>query len=91
MDTNLDKESKMAISERLKTLREEKNMSRDDIEKKPGLLRCYETGWSDSGTNVHTLPRVRRLLGRTSATDQKLLLAIAQKMNHGKRPKRNAA
>ena len=90
MDTNLDKESKMAISERLKTLREEKNMSRDDIGKKPGLLRCHETAWSDSRNNAGTLPRVRRLLGRTSATDQKLLLAIAQKMVHGKRPK-NAA
>ena len=74
----------MTISERLKTLREEKNMSRD-IGKKPGLLR-YEKGCDDSG-NAHTLPRVRRLLGRTSATDQKLLLAIAQKMVHGKRPK----
>jgi hypothetical protein len=81
----------MDINERLKILCEEKNMSRDDIGKKPGLLRYDETGWSDSGKNAQTLPRFRRLLGRTNATDQKLLSAIAQKMVHGKRPKRNAA
>ena len=80
----------MVISERLKTLPEEKNTS-PDVGKKPGLLRYYETGWSDSGKSAQTLPRFRRLPGRTSATDQQFLLAKAQKMVHGKRPKRNAA
>ena len=31
----------MVIADRLKALREQKNMSRDDIEKRTGLLRCF--------------------------------------------------
>jgi transcriptional regulator with XRE-family HTH domain len=31
----------MVIGDRLKTLREAKNLSQGDIEKRTGLLRCY--------------------------------------------------
>ncbi len=31
----------MIIGERLRDLREQKNMSQGDVEKRTGLLRCY--------------------------------------------------
>jgi transcriptional regulator with XRE-family HTH domain len=31
----------MIIADRLKALREHKNMSRGDVEKRTGMLRCY--------------------------------------------------
>jgi transcriptional regulator with XRE-family HTH domain len=122
----------MVIAERLKALREQKQLSQGDIEKRTGLLRCYisrvengntvpaiETlekmaramevpmyqlfyegeqppaprlprisdgdGWGSSGRDARTLGRLRRLLGRTSRADQKLLLLMAQKMSQRKR------
>jgi transcriptional regulator with XRE-family HTH domain len=47
----------MVISERLKQLREEKNLSQGDIEKKTGLLRCYISRVE----NGHTVPAVQTL------------------------------
>ena len=43
-------------------------------------------GWGSSGRDARTLGRFRRLLGRTSKPDQKLLLFMAQKMSQRKRP-----
>jgi transcriptional regulator with XRE-family HTH domain len=114
----------------LRAIREQKNLSQGDIEKKTGLLRCYisrvenghtvpaiETleklaramevpmyqlfydgeeppkirtkwkegaGWGSSGADARTLARFRRLLGRTSKTDQKLLMHLASKMASNK-------
>ena len=42
----------MVIGDKLKTLREQKNMSRGDIEKRTGLLRCYVSRVE----NGHTVP-----------------------------------
>jgi transcriptional regulator with XRE-family HTH domain len=116
----------LIIADRLKAIREQKQMSQGDIEKKTGLLRCYisrvenghtvpaietleklahalgvpmyvlfydgeappkmETklkepdGWGSKGADSRTLSRFRRLLGRTSKADQKLLLFMAGKM-----------
>jgi len=117
----------MIIGDRLRTIREFKNLSQGDIEESTGLLRCYisrvenghtvpsietleklaraldipmyglfydgeappkeivkmkdDTGWGNSGKDANTLSRLRRLLSsRTSARDQKLLLAIAVQM-----------
>ena len=42
----------MVISERLKALRDQKNMSQADIEKRTGLLRCYISRIE----NGHTVP-----------------------------------
>jgi transcriptional regulator with XRE-family HTH domain len=39
-----------------------------------------DEGWGNSGKDMHTLGRFRRLLSRTSKEDQKLLLAMATKM-----------
>jgi transcriptional regulator with XRE-family HTH domain len=120
----------MLIADRLRALREQKNLSQGDIEKRTGLLRCYisrvenghtvpaietleklaramevpmyqlfyegeeppkvpnlpkrkagdDLAWGSSGKDARTLDKFRRLLKRTSETDRKLLLLMAQKM-----------
>src|ERR1700749_265868 len=47
----------MVIGDRLKTLREAKNMSQGEIEKRTGLLRCYISRVE----NGHTVPAVETL------------------------------
>ena len=47
----------MAIGDRLKALREHKNMSQGDIEKRTGLLRCYLSRVE----NGHTIPAIETL------------------------------
>ena len=47
----------MVIGDRLKTLREAKNLSQGDIEKKTGLLRCYVSRVE----NGHTVPALETL------------------------------
>jgi len=47
----------MLIGDRLKTLRETKNLSQGDIEKRTGLLRCYVSRVE----NGHTVPSVETL------------------------------
>ena len=45
----------MVIAERLKALREQKNLSQGDIEKRTGLLRCYISRVE----NGHTVPALK--------------------------------
>ena len=47
----------MVIGDRLKALREAKNLSQDDIEKRTGLLRCYVSRVE----NGHTVPSLETL------------------------------
>lgn len=47
----------MIIGDRLRQLREEKNLSQGDIEKRTGLLRCYISRLE----NGHTVPAVDTL------------------------------
>jgi len=47
----------MLIGERLRGLRESKNLSQGDIEKRTGLLRCY----TSRVENGHTVPSVETL------------------------------
>jgi transcriptional regulator with XRE-family HTH domain len=47
----------LRIGDRLRSLREEKNFSQGDIEKKTGLLRCYVSRVE----NGHTVPSVDTL------------------------------
>jgi transcriptional regulator with XRE-family HTH domain len=47
----------MIIGDRLRTLREQKNLSQGDIEKRTGLLRCYISRVE----NGHTVPAVETL------------------------------
>jgi transcriptional regulator with XRE-family HTH domain len=115
----------MVIGMRLKALREYKNLSQGDIERRAGLNRCYvsrvenghtspsleslvkfaraldvpmfqlfyngqnsppiapakiNSGWGSTGHDAQTLERLRRLLRRTSASNLKLLLSVAQKL-----------
>jgi transcriptional regulator with XRE-family HTH domain len=62
-----------------------------DGEKPPAeklALAHDDHGFGASGKDFRTLSRFRRLLGRTSPEDQKLLLHMAQKMAARKRPAR---
>lgn len=47
----------MVIGERLRQLREAKNLSQGDVEKRTGLLRCY----TSRVENGHTVPAVETL------------------------------
>ena len=47
----------MIISDRLRALREQKNLSQGDIEKRTGLLRCYISRVE----NGHTVPAIETL------------------------------
>ena len=47
----------MVIAERLRALREQKNLSQGDIEKRTGLLRCYISRVE----NGHTVPAIETL------------------------------
>ena len=47
----------MIIGERLRTIREQKNLSQGDIERKTGLLRCYISRVE----NGHTVPAIGTL------------------------------
>jgi transcriptional regulator with XRE-family HTH domain len=47
----------MFIAERLRALREQKNLSQGDIEKRTGLLRCYISRVE----NGHTVPAIETL------------------------------
>ena len=120
----------MLIGERLRAIRESKNMSQGDIEEKTGLIRAYvsrvENGhtvpsletlekfsnafdvplyqifydggeephlrnlgkrrsaddivWGSRGKDARYLNRFRRLMGKTTDADRKLILHMAQKM-----------
>lgn len=50
----------------------------------PELPKNGDDGWGSSGRGARMLSRFRRLLGRTSKTDLKLLLLVAQKMSQRK-------
>ena len=47
----------MLISDRLRSIREEKNLSQGDIEKRTGLFRCYVSRVE----NGHTVPAVETI------------------------------
>jgi transcriptional regulator with XRE-family HTH domain len=47
----------LMIGERLRTIRESKNLSQGDIEKRTGLIRCY----TSRVENGHTVPSVETL------------------------------
>ena len=55
----------MLVGERLKAIRESKNMSQGDIEDKTGLLRCYISRVE----NGHTVPAIETLEKLARALD----------------------
>jgi transcriptional regulator with XRE-family HTH domain len=54
---SVGKELNMVIADRLRALREQKNLSQGDIEKRTGLLRCYISRVE----NGHTVPAIETL------------------------------
>ena len=54
----------MVIGDRLRELREAKELSQDDIEKRTGLLRCYMSRVENNRTvpSVDTLEKLARAL-----------------------------
>jgi transcriptional regulator with XRE-family HTH domain len=60
----------MVISERLRALREQKNLSQGDIEKRTGLLRCYISRVE----NGHTVPAIETLEKMAHAMEVPLYL-----------------
>ena len=55
----------MIVGDRLRTLREQKNLSQGDIEKRTGLLRCYISRVE----NGHTVPSIETLEKMTRALE----------------------
>jgi transcriptional regulator with XRE-family HTH domain len=55
----------MLIGEKLRALRESKNLSQGDVEKRTGLLRCYTSRVENGHTvpSVETLEKYARALG----------------------------
>ncbi len=62
----------MNIGERLRVLREEKNLSQGDIEKRTGLLRCYLSRVE----NGHTVPAIETLEKLARALEMPLYLLL---------------
>jgi transcriptional regulator with XRE-family HTH domain len=58
-------EAILVIADRLKAIREQKNMSQGDIEKRTGLLRCYISRVE----NGHTVPAIETLEKMARATE----------------------
>lgn len=54
--------SAMKINERLREIREAKNLSQGDIEKRTGLLRCY-TSRVENGYTIPSLPTLEKYAG----------------------------
>ena len=55
----------LMIGERLRTIRESKNLSQGDIEKRKGMLRCY----TSRVENGHTIPSLETLAKYAQALD----------------------
>jgi transcriptional regulator with XRE-family HTH domain len=55
----------LMVGERLRTIRESKNLSQGDIEKRTGLIRCY----TSRVENGHTVPSIETLAKYAQALD----------------------
>jgi len=55
----------LMIGERLRTIRESKNLSQGDIEERTGMLRCY----TSRAENDHTVPSIETLAKYALALD----------------------
>ena len=65
----------MIIGDRLRALREEKNLSQGDIEKRTGLIRCYVSRVE----NNHTIPAIETLEKMASLINSSEARIVAQK------------
>lgn len=64
----------MVIGERLRQIRESKNLSQGDVEKKTGLLRCYLSRCE----NGHTIPSSETLAKWSRALDVSMSQLFAE-------------
>lgn len=86
----------MLVGERLRAIREAKNLSQGDVEKKTGLLRCYVSRCENGHTvpNIETLEKWSKALDVTMsqlfADDGKAAKPIAA-LKNGHTPKLNKA
>ncbi len=71
----------MIVGERLRQIREMKNMSQGDIEKRSGLLRCYISRVE----NGHTVPAIETLEKMARAMEIELYQLFFE-TNGGKQP-----
>ena len=62
----------MVISDRLRSIREEKDLSQGDIEERTGLKRCYVSRVE----NGHTVPSIETLPTRMTMQEQAELTAM---------------
>jgi transcriptional regulator with XRE-family HTH domain len=72
----------MLIGEKLRALREAKNLSQGDIQKRTGLIRCY----TSRVENGHTIPSVETLEKYARALE----IPLYQLFYEGKKPARDA-
>jgi transcriptional regulator with XRE-family HTH domain len=68
-------EASVIVGERLKAIRESKDMSQGDIERKTGLLRCYISRVE----NGHTVPAIETLEKMARAMDIELYQLFFEK------------
>lgn len=73
----------MLIGERLRELRESKNLSQGDVEKRTGLLRCY----TSRVENGHTVPSVETLEKYARALDVPLYRLFYEGKEPPQKPK----
>src|SRR5580693_8919996 len=72
----------MLIGEKLRALREAKNLSQGDIQKRTGLIRCY----TSRVENGHTVPSVENLEKYARALE----IPLYQLFYEGKKPAQDA-
>jgi len=83
----------MIIRERLRQLREEKKLSQGDGEQPPNIPNLLKqktsdaTAWGITGKNSIYMHKLVKYLGKSTDSDRKLLLALAQKVS-GERSRR---
>src|SRR2546430_6008511 len=71
----------MILGERLRTVREQKELSQGDVEKRSGLLRCYIS----REKNGHTVPAVDRKSTRLNSSHSQISYAVFCLKEHRKR------
>src|SRR2546430_10414628 len=77
----------MILGERLRTVREQKELSQGDVEKRSGLLRCYIS----REKNGHTVPAVDRKSTRLNSRHSQISYAVfCLKQHPGKHRRGNA-
>jgi|SRR5882724_1447246 len=73
----------MIIGDRLRALRDEKNLSQGDIEKRTGLLRCYISRVE----NGHTVPAIETLEKMARALEIPMYQLLMSRLSYRTSPR----